>query len=1037
MAGPFAAQEAREPDPGVAEPPGPGFFGSIGPGFNRARAAEDWGLNQMNYEGRVMLELEAEAKKRGFRSRAMAGAENVRSPYGSNYTLEQVDEARINELLGWYQAERQRDPKLLPQYAGLGDRKALREYALQRRRDDVAKADDQLQGGSTAGELVGALGAGFLDPTSYIPVGGQASRTYSIGRRILETALREGAANAGMTVALEPFVQQDAAALGVERGAAQFGIDVLASFGTGLGIGGTASALGAGLEGLARRRAAAGTTADRALLDAHAAAVPEENRTPAERAAHQTVERVAEDAESSPFEPTPDGDGSHAAGLEAAFRRAIETPREAPAVSVPRETIRRSEVAASPAPNVRAPAREQVKARIRGAESSGNDRAANPGSTASGRYQFTLGTWLSYYKRRYGGKEGNDAIWAKRFDPNLQEVLMNDLVGDNAAALRKAGQPETAGSLYLLHFAGEEGGLKILRAAPETPIERILSPEAVAKNKLHGKTAGDMVAWADRKMGQEAPTAPRTGGGEAEELVLPELPEIDRSTVPVDFAARADWLDEIDRPLLRAELFGTSEEHARAQVALWDEHDAAEGFARVIDDPPEPAPVVEVKDRRPAPGGGRQRSGPVHVLQAIADAGGIIDNEGHSLVEGMGVPRFRRDAGTIIRAEGHPRGRSIDGIGEYLWERGYFGPSETTPRPSVDEVLDLIERGIREKVYKPDEAADVRVRGAAPEEDDVRWELDAAAREHGLALDDATMDDALARRAHGVPAEDAVREAAEAAAFRDLDPAAELARFDDPDGEGIAAQIDSLEHDLRMELEGEPGEARPFADADLPPAIRDLSRADALAELERQRAYVARLAAQGRIVDEAAVRLSAALTEARVKWDAGRDIWVEKIRSAANENLDEADLAAIAEAFDRRLSEMDELARRRDASLDDAMADEVDVYLDDLASRKRGELIATYVKNNPPPGYATLRGFDDEDLGVAGFSAAELSRARDRLAKLESAMGQSRGSGDAEMYDIGDGEAVTLAELLGEIDDDAQAVDAMRGCMAPVAEAAE
>jgi len=134
---------------------------------------------------------------------------------------------------------------------------------------------------------------------------------------------------------------------------------------------------------------------------------------------------------------------------------------------------------------------DTLKARIRRAESGGNDAAKNPNSSATGRYQFTRETWEAL---------GGD--WNNRFDPNEQERLMDALVKQNEAALKKAGFEGSAGELYLAHFAGVKGALKLLRN-PKGSAEVLLGQAAANANRsiLDNKTAAEVIAWADKKMG--------------------------------------------------------------------------------------------------------------------------------------------------------------------------------------------------------------------------------------------------------------------------------------------------------------------------------------------------------------------------------------------------------------------------------------------------------------------------------------------------------------------------------------------------------
>ncbi|MEA3035765.1 MAG: hypothetical protein QOH04_1530, partial [Sphingomonadales bacterium] len=449
--------------------------------------------------------------------------------------------------------------------------------------------------------------------------------------------------------------------------------------------------------------------------------------------------------------------------------------------------------------------------------------------TASGRYGFTMSTWNRYFRSIYRDtKLSSNEIWAKRFDGNLQDVMMRALTADNAHRLRAAGLPETTGNLYLLHFAGPDG-LKVLHAAPETPLERLLPPRDFAANPfLKGKTAGELIGWADRRMGGRGEARPPRGGEPAAEPAAEAAPAAEEEPWPElreeprDFAPDEALHASEDMPVLRPELFGTPEEHARAQMAVWREAGLADPSGAV--DAPAPGPSIEMRGRA-----AMDRSGPVDVMQAVADAGGLLDNEGHDLAKGRGIPAFVKGAGVIIRKAGDPRGRSVDAVGEHLWEQGYFGPPETTPRPREAEVLDLVDRAVREKVYKPEEAAaaaERKARRSAPSEADALDELRAVAREGGVDLDPATLHTALMHRAAGESPEGAVARAVQEAAFRELGPPAELARFDDPDGEGVQAQIDSLDHDLRMALEaGAAGEAYRLNDAGEPMTIEEMFEA--------------------------------------------------------------------------------------------------------------------------------------------------------------------------------------------------------------------
>lgn len=156
-------------------------------------------------------------------------------------------------------------------------------------------------------------------------------------------------------------------------------------------------------------------------------------------------------------------------------------------------------------------------ARNRAAESSGDDTARASTSSATGRYQFTEGTWKQYYKLTFGNTgESEKQILAKRLDGAVQDKVMARLTADNVKAVERAGAAVTDGNVYLAHFLGANGASAVLRANPNTPVSQLLKNEQIAANKsiLQGKTAGQVIAWAAKKMGGPAPDfAPTQGGG--------------------------------------------------------------------------------------------------------------------------------------------------------------------------------------------------------------------------------------------------------------------------------------------------------------------------------------------------------------------------------------------------------------------------------------------------------------------------------------------------------------------------------------------
>lgn len=164
---------------------------------------------------------------------------------------------------------------------------------------------------------------------------------------------------------------------------------------------------------------------------------------------------------------------------------------------------------------------DQIKARIRGVESSGNDKAVNPLSSASGRYQFTDGTWTAL---------GGDP--AKKNDPAEQERLMDKLLDQNTAALEKAGVQPTSGNVYLAHFLGSGGAINAL----SNPDAEVNAKVQAANPFTKGWTNAQLAAWADKKMG---------GKGQFAQNANTSAPDVEGDLLPVDLESVADRIERL------------------------------------------------------------------------------------------------------------------------------------------------------------------------------------------------------------------------------------------------------------------------------------------------------------------------------------------------------------------------------------------------------------------------------------------------------------------------------------------------------------
>ena len=134
----------------------------------------------------------------------------------------------------------------------------------------------------------------------------------------------------------------------------------------------------------------------------------------------------------------------------------------------------------------------------RAAESSGNDSAKNPLSTATGRYQFIESTWnglMKNYPQLGLTSEG-------RLDPAQQERAMRQFTNDNLISLRNAGIPVNNGSAYAAHFLGPRGAINVLRRNDDEILDNILGNGVMEANPfLRGWTVNRFKGWAASKGG--------------------------------------------------------------------------------------------------------------------------------------------------------------------------------------------------------------------------------------------------------------------------------------------------------------------------------------------------------------------------------------------------------------------------------------------------------------------------------------------------------------------------------------------------------
>lgn len=437
-------------------------------------------------------------------------------------------------------------------------------------RHGAAQADAQTAGrAGVAANLVGGMAAEVFNVMNYLPlpmVGG--------GKGFVRVALEQAVANAAIEVVQQPGIARARERRGETLTGDEIAMNIAtaAAFGGALGIG--AKAVGdnwgaiKALPKEAQERVwgkvapylpekLRGTMewdaiSDNMLPDLAEGLIGRDNLTPDERTAIEAMRRDIEVRGLNPFVDDPAGSAAHIDALGETMARILAQPGSAPvpsAVAAPSTgtapRLTPSALGGSSAirsGTVDIGGRATLKRRIGIVESGGNNAAANPNSTAVGKYQFIKGTWTRLYKARYGsGGLSDAAIAAKRSDPRLQEILMDDLIDYNARVLARAGSNGSAGDLYLAHFAGAETAGRLLQADRNAPASSIFSAEAIAANKsvLAGKTVGEVIAWAHRKMGSDpGPVArgatPAFDPADPVAAIDAEIADIDRQLAELD-----------------------------------------------------------------------------------------------------------------------------------------------------------------------------------------------------------------------------------------------------------------------------------------------------------------------------------------------------------------------------------------------------------------------------------------------------------------------------------------------------------------------
>jgi hypothetical protein len=399
--------------------------------------------------------------------------------------------------------------------------------------------------GGIVPNLIGAAASAWHDPfqMAAMAVGGPEVTLASRGV-IMNGLARAGAAaatNAAVAAAEEPLTIDARSNLGQATTPGDVATDLAgaAVFGGALhGAGEIAgpiarSVVNAGQNALETGLTHAyGALPDSVLADHFAAKTAPYERTPEEQSALYVINRHAEVDATNPFQPSYGSMAVHMARLDEAGA-ALDNqrmPGGGPAFRPP----------------VNGTVTGDYYAKLGQAENAAGNPNASPGtSSARGLYQFTDGTWLNLYKARFGdGGQSNAQIIALKTNADLQNTLVRDLTQQNADYLRRQNIPADDANLYLAHFAGPDDAVKLIEADPRTSVEAVMHAKSIEANKwLKGKTAGEVRAWAERKMG---------GAGletAAPEAAVPRDDGAGASADADDMAMDGDEMTPADQPL--------------------------------------------------------------------------------------------------------------------------------------------------------------------------------------------------------------------------------------------------------------------------------------------------------------------------------------------------------------------------------------------------------------------------------------------------------------------------------------------------------
>lgn len=536
---------------------------------------------------------------------------------------------------------------------------------------------------SGASQFAGGVVGTLQDPANaaLLPVGGG-------GKTIAMRVLSEAAIGSGTTVLQLPGMAEARLALGETLTNAEAGAAVVLA-----GVAsGTLRVAGEGVAAGVRRF----VPPEYKMAQALKRAVPPELRTPEQQAAIHVIERGAEIDGSSPYARTYAGLDAHAARIEATIADFHEPPG-AGFVPKPADAVQPREPGRAPAGKLdREAALDFIVDRLEGGAAVTRDSGgvtkygisqnAHPGINVAA---LTREGAMAIYRREYYEPLGLD-----RYPPDVAMVALDAAVNHGPGFARK-----------LLADGGDVGAMLAKRRAEYA---RLIASDP-AKYGEYAK------GWENRlkRLEGELGLAPGERGSAFEGIdqgdeaavvrpgalntVRPEAPEI--PPLRPDVAEESAVLGV--RGLLSDRSVSLNDLPALASALDVGEDQVRRALERLAGQGEISVTAGGTYRRR-----GARNTGPEDALRFVARTGGIsydglressrglVDGpRGHDLRNTGSLAAFIPGAGPLLR----PTGRDLDSVGEALWDAGYFGPPETTPRPTDTDVISFLDDAIANK----------------------------------------------------------------------------------------------------------------------------------------------------------------------------------------------------------------------------------------------------------------------------------------------------------------------------------------------------